>query len=225
MTILGLHTYNLKEQDIFQNENLLISGFLCFKYYNNEAKLKPLSPKERGKIICQNLRDGLKEAKAILQHESYDLRGTKFKPRGLDLKLTSLELKRLKELNSENIESFFLDDIEGLQKHTETTNSGYFSVKVHIGTFIEGNENSISEIEERIVLVKALNFEEAEEKAKKEIDIYCDLTYLNNQYKYVTFKLLEIIDVFQLSENEINSEGTEVYSKIKQKRIKINLQN
>lgn len=222
MTIFGLDSFNLTEAELLTNENLVIHGSLYFHYFKDESILKPLNPKERGELIKQKLVESFEYIKTVFQLKDFELIGKTAEPRGIHVRLTAKELVALQTKSSHFIENFFVETIEGFSKKEPPKTPVFFTVKMLIGTFVEGEDYTkcAQEVEERLLLVMAKDFDEAEEKAIREIQEYCEVTYLNKYYQYVSFKLLSIEDIYKTTEETINSEGTEVYSKFKTKKPK-----
>lgn len=74
--------------------------------------------------------------------------------------------------------------------------------------------------EERIVLVKALNWDEAIKKALVEFNKYGQKGVFTKSYHFVTWKFLKILDVYDSGITSIDPEGTEVYSIWKRRKLR-----
>jgi hypothetical protein len=95
----------------------------------------------------------------------------------------------------------------------------WFAVKARFAKQIEGETKGMQTYEDRIVLVLARSSEEAEHKAMREFRQYeaPSLTTIGHFYRW---GFEAILDIYDLYENAINPEGTEVYSEIKTRRMK-----
>lgn len=221
MNILGLEKYRLSEIDLkVKHQDTVIRGTLYFKYYQDRLQLIDLTPKERGKLICQQLRTDLK--KVIKEIDSYDweIIGTKFKPRGLKGQITPKRLFDLKTI--ELIDRFFIEQIEGIDEIKEEKTEKFYSVIGLFAAFIEGYDylNSTQMTEERFLLVKAIDSDDAEKKALIEFENYTQDAYLNDDYRYVNWKLVEIQDIYETDTDKIDPNGTEIYSIWKRRKLK-----
>jgi uncharacterized protein DUF4288 len=78
-----------------------------------------------------------------------------------------------------------------------------------------GNQN----IEDRFVLVRASSFEDAKKRLKQLWREYAT-PYLNSDGQMVSWSLDKVIDVYDTGETEIDPGGTEVYSKLRQRRMR-----
>ncbi|MNE53053.1 hypothetical protein D3C80_1477570 [compost metagenome] len=95
-------------------------------------------------------------------------------------------------------------------------------MKALFACVIEGFDytNSIQLVEERILLLKAFNFEDAEQKAMVEFNEYTSSSHLNTDYRFVNWELVKVIDIYSVSETEIDPSGTEIFSVWKNRKVK-----
>ncbi len=69
------------------------------------------------------------------------------------------------------------------------------------------------------MLVRALTEEDAKKRLAKSWREYAS-PYLNSRGELVRWQLVEVVDVYHLYEDELDPSGTEVYSRIRPKRMK-----
>jgi hypothetical protein len=69
------------------------------------------------------------------------------------------------------------------------------------------------------MLVKAVTEEDAKRRLMQRWREYAE-PYLNLRGELVRWKLVEVLDVYELCESEIDPAGTEVYSRIRPKTMK-----
>jgi hypothetical protein len=84
---------------------------------------------------------------------------------------------------------------------------------------VEGQTSGLQEVEDRFVLVKARSFKDAEERLRPEWERYAQ-PYINLEGELVRWQLEEVVDVYDVMEDTIDSEGTEVYSSFSFRRMK-----
>jgi len=75
------------------------------------------------------------------------------------------------------------------------------------------------DVEDRLVLVRAKSEREAEARLSRKWRAYSK-PYLNPYGELVRWKLTEIRDVYELFDDEIDPSGTEVYSRIRTRRMR-----
>lgn len=69
------------------------------------------------------------------------------------------------------------------------------------------------------MLVQARSFEDAERRLQPEWEQYAE-PYLNPNGEMVTWQLEEIVDVYEIGTLDLDPKGTEVYSRLTQRRMR-----
>lgn len=95
----------------------------------------------------------------------------------------------------------------------------WFSVRGEVVIDIEGRTRGMQSVEDRIVLLRARD----EAAARRRFEALCDdgsAPYLNDRGQFVTWRLERIVDVYQLLDQRISPDGTEVYSKFRSRRLR-----
>jgi hypothetical protein len=229
MKIFGLDDFGIIDTDLAnQYADKKFSISISFSYYPDVESLRPLTPQQRRQIVCKYLRDQYKVVKDHYPSSDYQIKGTRFKPYGITGQLTGRQLARLQ--SNDKIKSITVEQVEGLKKMEKETSSEpetctlplYFSVKGLFVAQFDGSDASgkIQLTEERIVLVKALNWDEAIKKARVEFENYGQKGVLSSSYYFVTWKFLKILDVYDSGITALDPDGTEVYSIMKRRQLK-----
>jgi hypothetical protein len=91
-----------------------------------------------------------------------------------------------------------------------------------VAVTIEGQVRGLQTVEDRFVLVRASSFEDAEARLASEWRAYAT-PYLNSDGNIVRWLLDEIIDVYDVPDDEIRPQGTEVYSKLSARRLPVRM--
>jgi hypothetical protein len=127
-----------------------------------------------------------------------------------------LKLKTLKEIDFITIELIeSLEKIKLVQKKT----LNWFAVNARFAIQIENQTKGYQSYEDRIILVKAYNCEDAAKRLQKEIK-ESSAPYLNMYYELVRWKFEKILRIYELID-EINEKGCEVYSTISNRKLKL----
>jgi hypothetical protein len=95
----------------------------------------------------------------------------------------------------------------------------FYAVRARVAIQIEGETEGFQTIEDRIVLVRARSFEDAEERLASEWESYGE-PFLNSRGERVRWHLEEVVDVYDLLTNKIDPKGTEVYSRLSRRKMK-----
>jgi hypothetical protein len=129
--------------------------------------------------------------------------------------------ERLQDLaKRKEIECVWVSSIEGLRARRRRAKAkGWFCVWGIVAVQIEDFEKGLVTVEDRLVLVKAFDEKDAERKLRKEWRSYAE-PYMNHEGRLVRWKLIRIQDVYDLICDEIDPNGTEVYSRLRDERMK-----
>ena len=226
MKISGLEEFGINPSDL--SDQYATTKFqikISFPYYPDVESLKPYSVDQRRALVCQYFKDQLIVVKANYPTRNYQIIGTRSKPRGITGQLTGQQLSELE--SNQQIQWMSVEQVEGIHKIEKQPEGEtcalpyYYSVK---GLFVAQFDDldistGVQLTEERIVLVQALNWDEAKQKARIEFDKYCAGEYFTSSYHFTKWKFLNILDIY-VGETSIDPEGTEVFSKWKRRKLK-----
>jgi len=137
---------------------------------------------------------------------------------GLRCKLRVEDLDRVRELRG--IGYIWVRRVEGLRCSPRKPQEEWFAVRGRVMIQIEGQRKGLQKYEERILLVRARTFREAERRALREFVNYAKLLYLNPSGRIVRWKLEKIIDVYETDLEELDPRGTEVWSSLHSRRMR-----
>ncbi len=135
----------------------------------------------------------------------------------------TLQANRLSKLLKEkNVWYVSLLEVEGMKKTKQRSKKplDWYAVKGGYAIQVEGQTNGLQGYEDRILLVKATSFDDAEKKAWKESKIYAEPPHLNCYGEMVRWQLEKIVDVYWTDIVELDPNGTEVFSALKDRRMK-----
>lgn len=144
-------------------------------------------------------------------------RGNGRRPWTLDGTLPAREVSKV--ANTPGVDHVYVTRISGLRQKRARRNPGWFCVWGRIAIQIEGKRQGLIDVEDRLVLVKAMNHQQAKAKLSRKWREYSK-PYLNVDGEMVRWKLTEVQDVYELFEDEIDSKGTEVYSRLRRQRMR-----
>jgi hypothetical protein len=201
-----------------ESSNPTVTASIYLKYPNYEAWLE-LKPKKR----LEAIRTAQNE-----QFEAFkeDLTALKVDTASMELHQIEVSLPYQELLEIEPnvaVGRIFIHKIEGLETEALTPESSFFGVKARCVIQVEGQRRGQQNVEERILLVKASSFKQAEKRVKKAFKKY-EKPYLNTEGKQIVWKFDKIVDIFDTGVVDIeefdSKEGVEVFSRIKNRKLK-----
>ena len=95
----------------------------------------------------------------------------------------------------------------------------WYAVRARYAIQVEGATKGRQSYEDRIVLVRARSFKQAAKKFRKQERDY-GRPYLNSDCEMVRWHLEQITDIYQTDIENLDSEDTEVYSRLSRRRMK-----
>jgi len=125
-----------------------------------------------------------------------------------------------KVLRTRELEFIEIEKIQGIRKQRKRKQQReleWYAVQARYAIQVEGHKSGMQGYEDRILLVKASGFADAEKRLKKEA---YGAEYLNTRGEFVRWHFEKVLDIYNLFEDEINPKGTEVFSQIKYRRMK-----
>jgi hypothetical protein len=91
-------------------------------------------------------------------------------------------------------------------------------VRARVAIVIESQTQGMQSTEDRFVLVRASSFDDAIKRVAPQWREYAT-PYLNPSGNVVRWQLDEIVDVYRTDHEDIDPKGTEVYSRLGQRRL------
>ncbi|HEY1303623.1 MAG TPA: DUF4288 domain-containing protein [Vicinamibacterales bacterium] len=181
------------------------------------AKLWHLQPKQRDATLRETL------AKQ-LNHLRRDFPAVKFVSRGkhkpswtIDAVVPANQLAAL--ASRPYVKDVMIDTIEGRRQRFRRSGLAWFCVWGVIAIQIEGQTKGSLDLEDRLVLVKANDTDDAQRRLHRLWTRHAE-PYMNPDGYLVRWQLISIRDVYQLFDQAIDPRGTEVYSKLRKVRMR-----
>jgi len=214
-TLLGLEDYRLKLGDLRRLGDRRIGISVSLRAPDFKP-LFPLPPQERNAWLLEFLNRALEGVRSRWP-------GTVIVPRGKSLPWTSdstIEARNLPDiLRYPELSGVSVEKIPGLRKKRAPRQLSFFAVRGRVAIQVEGQTEGMMSMEDRIVLVRAFSFDDAEHRLKANWESYAE-PYLNPDGAMVRWQLVEIEDVYELDTNEIDPRGTEAYSRLSRHRVR-----
>jgi hypothetical protein len=110
--------------------------------------------------------------------------------------------------------------VTGLRRQSSRVPSlSWYCVRAFVAIRVEGATSGLQNTEDRFVLIRASSFEDAKKRLSRKWREYAT-PYLNSDGQLVSWSLDEIVDIYDIGEDEIDPGGTEVYSKLGRRRMR-----
>lgn len=178
--------------------------------------LFPLPPAERNRRLKEHLETALERVRSRWPGGPIRL-GNATLPWSFDSVVPARELPRI--LRFRELRSVFVRKVQGLRKRPERKPLEWYAVRARIVIQIEDWEKGMETVEDRIVLVQARSFEDAERRLEPEWKQYAE-PYLNPNGEMVRWQFEEVVDVYAIGSLELDPKGTEVYSSFRNRRVR-----
>ncbi|MES2732577.1 MAG: DUF4288 domain-containing protein [Bacteroidota bacterium] len=221
--ITGLEDWNLTEENIKNLKNkAVIKIHLSYPDYKSIIQF---TTAQRRKIIAKTFRDEFNEVKLILKQIPFERLGSSIRPRGIK---TELPLNQVWELIQKEFRAHIsIVSIEEMEEKEEEVMPCFWSIKARFAIQIENAKGGMQGYEDRIMLICALDQEDAQQKLLKSLESYAK-PYLNSSGRLVRWKFEKFLDAYSTdiysADDFMNDKGVEVYSELGNRKLKPELE-
>jgi hypothetical protein len=210
----GLHEFGLTTASLRALGERPVRLRVSFAWPELTSRFLRLRPAERKAEMDRRKREGLRRARSRWPDCGVERDGSTRAPHGFEVTLPARAAERLARDKSYSF--VYLESVQGRRKHRQRPRKPrmeWYAVRGQVAVQVEGQTRGIQGVEDRIVLVKALDFDDAVLRLKREWVRYAR-PYLNPYGQRVRWQLEEIVDVYSTMERELDPRGVEVYSKL-----------
>lgn len=119
------------------------------------------------------------------------------------------------------VQSIYVTKVGGrrLRRPKPEPRLGWYCVRAFVVILVEGETSGLQATEDRFVLVRALSFEDAKKRLRRQWREYAR-PYLNSDGRMVSWQLDHVVDVYFIDEKNIDPSGTEVYSRLGNRKMR-----
>ena len=153
-------------------------------------------PAERKNRIAAQLRAKYQALKAALPPGPFEKIGSHYRPAGIRRRLPLRQLPALLGLAA--VEDIWVEEIEGLAPRPPVADPKCWSIKVRFAVQIEHETTGLQLVEERILLIAALDEEEARRKLRPTFAGYAE-PYLNPDGYLVRWQFEAFLDAYEVA--------------------------
>jgi hypothetical protein len=217
-SISNLETWGLTENQVGELGHQAVVRF-PLAYPGYQAVLA-YPAAERPSRIAALLRAKYKALKAALPPGPFEKLGSHYRPAGIRRRLPMQQLPAL--LAQAAVENIWVEEIEGLAPLAPVVEPKCWSIKARFAVQVEHETTGLQLVEERILLVAALNEEEARQKLRPAFARYAE-PYLNSAGRLVRWQFEAFLTAYEVEAGSLagllGAEGLEVFSETSRRRL------
>jgi len=218
---LGLHVSSLRRLG-----SRKAFAAVHLKSYDVTAQVRRLKPSERHAYLARRVDAWISALQRRFPHLSFqaDGKGSAARqrwfelPQSLKVRAAARDLPAL--ARSPGVRSVHVRSLAGHRRRRPPQTLDWFCVRGLVVIRIEGATSGMQTTEDRFVLVRAKDPKDAEGRLVDHWRGYAG-PYLNAAGELVSWKLEKVVDVYSLGENSIDPAGTEVYSRLGRRRLRV----
>ncbi len=180
------------------------------------SRLRALPPRRRLEALDAELQHGLDRIRKVLATARLRVRGRKQRPWTIEATVPLCVVPRLLKLRT--VGHVDLSAVRGRVRRRPRPRLAWFAVWAEVAIQVEGCTTGLTDIEDRLMLVRAWSSEDAERRLEGEWKRYA-APYLNARGELVRWQKIRTREVYGLMDSTINPKGTEVFSKLRGARI------
>lgn len=217
--VTGLLEYGLTVEALGRLGGRSVRIGVAFAWPRLTRAFVALNPLERLAEMDRRKREALRRARTKWPGGELKRTGSERSPHGFEV---TVPARRVPEVVRDPSYSFVdIRSIEGRRPRAIRRKliEEWYAVCGSVAIQVEGQRKGMQTVEARIVLVKALDSDDAVARLKREWSEYAR-PYLNSRGELVRWHLESIDDVYATNEVELDPRGVEVYSKLMNRRVR-----
>jgi hypothetical protein len=177
-------------------------------------------PAERKKRISAQLRANYQALKAALPPGPFEKLGSHYRPVGIRRRLPVRQLPGLLALAA--VEAIWVEEVEGRTPQPPAAELRCWSIKARFAVQVAHETTGLQLVEERILLIAALDEEQARQKLAPTFAGYAQ-PYLNAAGHLVRWQFEAFLDAYEVAAGplagQLSAEGLEVFSQTSHRRL------
>lgn len=214
--VYGLSDFGLNLNQLTALGRLKVKLHVCLRHVN-ERSLFRLKPSQRVERIRRHYTSLLSRLRMRWADGPIQISWIRRQPRGF---VASVEARRICHLlRMPEVGDIWLDEIPSRKRRRKQPKKRWFAVQARFAIQVEGQTTGLQSYEDRIVMVRAFGFEDAEDRLQPEFKKY-GRPYLNAHGCMVRWKFERVLDVYEIGDETIDPRGMEVFSVLARRRMK-----
>jgi Domain of unknown function (DUF4288) len=227
MPVMGLENFKLTPASFLRLANRRVVALVNLRTYELTPAVRRLKPADRLPYMSARVDQWIRNLYRLHPKLTFqDRNGAKPRrnvrrwsqlPSTLTVQGRGREILALSK--SPGVSSVYVTGIDGHRPRRSAKKLTWYCVRAFVLIRVEAATSGNQNTEDRFVLVRASSFEDAKKRLNRHWPEYAT-PYLNSDGEMVSWSLDKVIDVYDTGETEIDPRGTEVYSKLGQRRMR-----
>lgn len=118
------------------------------------------------------------------------------------------------------VESVVVTSIPGRRRRRRASaRESWFCVRGLVAVQVEGQRVGLQSVEDRFIVLRATSAEDAQRRLRRQWREYAK-PYMNILGELVRWRLERVTDVYDICENQLDPNGAEVYSRLRNRRLR-----
>lgn len=181
------------------------------------SSLQRYRPRQREVLLRESLKRQLQRLTRRFPEAGFSSRGKRKASWTADGALPARRIRAL--AGRPEVQYVTVDSIKGRRKRRQRPSQHWYCVWGLVAIQIEGRVKGMVDVEDRLVLVKAHDPDDARDRLRREWSDY-GKPYMNPYGYLVRWRLVGVRDVYEIMTDAIDPRGTEVYSRLRTERMK-----
>jgi hypothetical protein len=228
MQIMGLQNFNLTKASLRQLGSRHTLAHVYLRTYDVTPTLRRMPPEHRLAYVANRVDRWIKELCRAHSRLSFQVvggspsKGPVRQWSQLPSTLVAQGAVRdvLRLIQAAGISSVYITKVAGVTRSTSRKpRLRWYCVRALVIIRVERFRTGMQTVEDRFVLVRALSVADAQKRLRRQWRAYA-APYFNSEGRMVSWSFGKVIDVYDVGESEIDSDGTEVYSKLSKRRMR-----
>jgi hypothetical protein len=227
MHATGLEQFGLNKASFRRLGNRNVRAYVSLRTYDVTPPVKNLPPSKRLAYVAARVGRWIEGLVRLFPGLSFQAQGDKLTSRSVrgwsqlpsSLIVAGPARQVLALADAAGVNSVYVTSVAGRRRRRSRKPSlEWYCVRAFVIIRIERAKTRLQSTEDRFILVRASSFEDAKKRLRQQWREYAR-PYLNSDGQMVSWLLDRVIDVYQTCETDIDPAGTEVYSKLGQRRV------
>ncbi len=216
--IFGLDEFNINIA-AFRGLRQRIGVAVNLRAFEVTGAVARLPPSERHPFLRRRATRWMRRLNAAFQTAGWKITSEPSKiPRIVEGRVSAHQAIRLAARRE--VESVVVTSIPGLRRRrTVTRQEPWFCVRALVAVQIEGQRVGLQGVEDRFMLIRATSAEDARQRLRRKWWEYAK-PYVNILGELVRWQLEKVMDVYETCERELDPTGAEVYSRLRNRRLR-----
>jgi hypothetical protein len=218
MRVTGLENFGLTETSFRHLGTRKVYATVHLRTYEVTFDVRRLPPSRRHSYLAARVNRWIKGLRLNYPRITFRARGGESIPQSLDVCCSPRDILNLAAETA--VKFVYLTRVDGHRRRpSRASQLTWYCVRALIVIRVERVTAGLQTTEDRLILVRASSCKDAKKRLMQQWQEY-ESPYLNSDGQMVSWSLDNVMDVYDTGQSEIDPAGTEVYSKLGQRRMR-----